>query len=40
MRPMSPYERRIVHITLRDDVRVETESEGEGADRHVVVIPR
>lgn len=40
LRPMSPYERRIVHITLRDDDRVETESEGEGSDRHVVVIPK
>lgn len=39
LRPMTPYERRIVHIALRDDNRVETESEGEGSDRHVVVIP-
>lgn len=39
LRPMTPYERRIVHIALRDDSRVETASEGEGADRHVVVIP-
>lgn len=39
MRPMSPYERRIVHITLRNDSRVETASEGEGAARHVVVLP-
>lgn len=39
LRPMTPYERRIVHIALRDDSRVETASEGEGAARHVVVIP-
>lgn len=39
MRPMTPYERRIVHIVLRDDSRVETESTGEGSNRHVVVIP-
>lgn len=39
LRPMTPYERRIVHITLRDDSRVETTSEGEGGSRHVVVIP-
>lgn len=39
MRPMTPYERRIIHITLRDDERVETASEGEGSSRHVVVIP-
>ena len=39
LRPMTPYERRIVHITLRDDSRVETASEGEGSARHVVVLP-
>ena len=39
LRPMTPYERRIVHIALRDDDRVETASEGEGAARHIVVIP-
>ena len=39
MHPMTPYERRIVHIALRDDPRVTTASEGEGAARHVVVIP-
>ena len=40
MRPMTPYERRIVHIALRDDDRVDTVSEGEGSARHVVVVPR
>ena len=40
MRPMTPYERRIVHIALRDDDRVDTASEGEGSARHVVVVPR
>lgn len=40
MRPMTPYERRIVHIVLRDDDRVDTASEGEGSARHVVVVPR
>ena len=40
LRPMTPYERRIVHITLRDDDRVETASEGEGRARHVVVVPQ
>lgn len=39
LRPMTPYERRIVHIALREDNRVTTASEGEGAGRHVVVIP-
>ena len=37
LRPMTPYERRIVHICLRDDDRVETASEGEGSARHVVI---
>lgn len=39
LRPMSPYERRIIHVALRDDPRVDTGSEGEGPARHVVVVP-
>lgn len=39
LRPMNPYERRIVHMTLKDDGRVETESAGEGSERHVVIYP-
>jgi spoIIIJ-associated protein len=39
MRPMTPYERRIVHVTLAQDDRVRTESEDEGQYRHVVVYP-
>lgn len=39
LRPMTPYERRLVHITLRNDDRVETSSEGEGSSRHIVVSP-
>ena len=39
LRPMTPYERRIIHIALRDDPRVDTGSEGEGSARHVVVVP-
>ena len=39
LRPMTPYERRIIHVALRDDPRVETASEGEGTARHVVVVP-
>lgn len=37
LRPMTPYERRIVHMALQGDDRVFTESEGEGSNRHVVV---
>lgn len=40
LRPMTPYERRIVHLALRDDLDVETISEGEGVSRHIVIIPR
>ena len=39
LRPMTPYERRIVHLALRGEDGVETASEGEGSARHVVVIP-
>ena len=39
LRPMTPYERRIIHVALRDDPRVDTASEGEGPGRHVVVVP-
>ena len=39
LRPMSPYERRIIHVALRDDDRVDTASEGEGVGRHVVIVP-
>lgn len=39
LRPMTPYERRIIHVALRDDKRVDTASEGEGTGRHVVVVP-
>ena len=39
MRPMTPYERRIVHIALREFDGVSTASEGEGSSRHVVVVP-
>lgn len=40
MRPMTPYERRIVHIALKEFNGVETASEGEGRARHVVVVPQ
>lgn len=38
--PMSAYERRLVHIALRDNDAVETHSEGSDLDRHVVIVPR
>jgi spoIIIJ-associated protein len=40
LRPMSAYERKVVHVALRNDRRVETQSEGEDPFRQVVVKPR
>jgi len=37
--PMTPAERRAVHIALKDHPDVYTESEGEGEGRHVVIFP-
>jgi spoIIIJ-associated protein len=37
LRPMSAYERRIVHMTLAKDQQVVTESVGEGTDRRIVI---
>jgi spoIIIJ-associated protein len=40
LRPMTSYERRLVHMALRDDRRVVTGSEGEEPARSVVVSPK
>ncbi len=40
LEPMPPYERRIVHLALRDRPDVTTESVGEGARRKVTIIPQ
>jgi spoIIIJ-associated protein len=40
LRPMTSYERRVIHMALRDDKRVTTGSEGEEPNRQVVVSPR
>jgi spoIIIJ-associated protein len=40
LRPMNAYERRIIHVALRNDQRVSTASEGEDPFRAVVVMPR
>ena len=40
LRPMTAYERRVVHVALRDDRRVTTQSEGEDPFRVVVVNPK
>ncbi len=40
LRPMSAYERRIVHMALQDNEEVETLSEGEDPDRRVLIVPK
>ena len=37
LRPMTPYERRVVHMALMSDQRVRTESEGSDPNRQVVI---
>jgi spoIIIJ-associated protein len=40
LEPMPPHERRIIHLALRDNPNVTTESVGEGDHRKVTIIPR
>jgi spoIIIJ-associated protein len=40
LEPMPAYERRIIHIELRDEPQVETVSVGEGNRRKVTIIPK
>jgi len=36
---LNPFERRAVHMFLSKDPQVETESDGEGRNRHLIVKP-
>ena len=38
--PMTPNERRIIHLALADDTTVTTESQGNGENRKVTVRPK
>jgi len=38
--PMSSYERRIIHAELSQRTDVITESQGDGAGRHIVIKPK
>ncbi len=37
LEPMNPYERRIIHYALQQNDRVDTHSEGDEPNRHVVI---
>lgn len=39
LRPMSSYERRVIHMHLSEEKDVTTESAGKGLDRYVVIRP-
>lgn len=39
LEPMAAYERRIVHLALREDSTVYTQSAGEGSGRKVIIYP-
>lgn len=39
LRAMPAHERRIVHILLKEDDRVSTESTGKGRDRAITIVP-
>ena len=40
LEPMNSYERRIIHSALQNSYDATTRSEGEGKDRHVVIVPK
>jgi spoIIIJ-associated protein len=38
--PLNPHDRRLIHLTLKNDEHLETRSRGEGLLKRVVIIPR
>lgn len=38
--PLNPHDRRIVHLTLREDKRLDTKSRGDGLLKKVLIIPK
>jgi spoIIIJ-associated protein len=40
LEPMSPAERRVIHMTLADHPKVTTESVGSGDNRKVTIVPK
>lgn len=39
LQPMSPHDRRIVHMAIAEIQGLSSRSEGEGEDRHILVVP-
>lgn len=39
MKPMPAHERRVIHMVLRKDKRVKTESAGKGHERAITIMP-
>ena len=39
LQPMSPHDRRIVHMAISEIAGLTTRSEGEGEDRHILIVP-
>lgn len=39
LEPMNPFERRLIHLSLQNDTRVTTRSEGQGIYRKVTIMP-
>lgn len=39
LQPMSPHDRRIVHMAIAEMPGLSSRSEGEGDDRHILVVP-
>jgi spoIIIJ-associated protein len=39
LQPMTPHDRRIVHMAIAEMAGLSSRSEGEGEDRHILVVP-
>ncbi len=37
---LRPWQRRLIHLNLADNKKIETSSEGEGEDRHLIISPK
>jgi spoIIIJ-associated protein len=38
--PLNPHDRRIIHLTVKEDQGLETKSRGEGLMKRVIIIPK